>query len=61
MLSQAVMVHTFKPSTREAERGKSLNLRLVWSIGRVSGQVLKATEKPTIELPTPTKKKKNNL
>jgi hypothetical protein len=35
---QAMMAHAHNPSTREAEAGRSVSLRSVWSIMRVTGQ-----------------------
>jgi hypothetical protein len=34
---QAVVAHTFNPSTREAEAGGSLSLRSAWSLELVPG------------------------
>lgn len=38
MLSLAVVVHTFNPSTREAEAGGPLSSRLAWSTDQVPVQ-----------------------
>jgi hypothetical protein len=38
LLSQTVVVHTFNPSTWEAEAGRFLSLRTAWSTEWVSGQ-----------------------
>jgi hypothetical protein len=32
------VAHTFNPSPQEAEAGRSLSLRLAWSIDRIPGQ-----------------------
>ena len=52
-----VVVHTFDPSTREADAGGVLSLRPAWSTKFQDSQGY--TEKPCLEKPTnqPTKKK----
>jgi hypothetical protein len=47
-LSQAVVVHTFHPSTWERETGGSLSSRPAWNY-IVSSRTARATEKPCIE------------
>ena len=36
--SQAVVAHSFSPSTQEAEAGRSLSSRLAWATEEVPGQ-----------------------
>ena len=51
------VVYTFNPSTREAETGRSLGLRLVWSTEEVPDSQ-GYTEKPCLELTLSPKGKK---
>jgi hypothetical protein len=57
-LSSAVEVHTFVPSTREAEAGSSLSLRLAWSTDGAPGQprLHRETLSQTNKQPPPPKK-----
>ena len=43
--SQAVAVHTFDPSTWEAETGRSLSSRPVWLVYRVSSRTIRAIQR----------------
>ena len=54
-----MVVHTFNPSTQEAEAGRwiSVSSRPAWSAEQISGQVLKAAEKPHLEKQSKTKQK----
>jgi hypothetical protein len=54
---QGVVVHTFNPSTQEAEAGGSLSLRPAWSTEWVTGS-LSYTEKPYLNTPPPPPPKK---
>jgi hypothetical protein len=57
-LSQAVIAHTFNPSTWEAEAGGFLSSRPAWSTKCVPGHSQGYTEKPCLEKPKKKKKKK---
>jgi hypothetical protein len=51
MITWEVVVHTFNPSTQEAEAGRSLSSRPAWSTEQVSGQ-------PGLEKPKRERKEK---
>jgi hypothetical protein len=55
---QEVLVHTFNPSTWEAEAGRSLSLRPAWSVEPASSRTAKATHRES--LPQKTKNNNNN-
>jgi hypothetical protein len=53
------MVHTFNPSTREAEAGGFLSSRPAWSIYKVSSRTARATQRnPVLKNQKKKKKKK---
>jgi hypothetical protein len=65
MISQAVVVNTFNPSTWEAEAGRFLSSRPAWSIEWVPGQP--GLHRETLSRKTnkqkkqPTKQKRNMI
>ena len=57
--SQAVVAHTFNPSTWEAEADGSLSARPAWFIDQVPGQL--GLHRETLTLKTKQKSSKNKL